>query len=163
MGLRIALLSRTTILAGFALSIALVPAQAAYEEQAAKTKAYALKAVEFYRSKGMEAAKASFLTPKAWFLGPEEYNLHVSGITVDQMVWADSGFPEVVGTSYNDLDDLDGVPVGKAVSGGLAKSPDGFSIQLRFSNPVTKAVAHTEGYCVKADAANAVCAWAEPN
>ena len=163
MELRKAFLSRTTILVGFTLSAALIPAHAAYEEQAAKTKAYAMKAVEFYRSKGMEAAKASFMTPKAWFLGPEEYNLHVSGLSNDQMAWADSGFPEVVGQSYKDVEDLDGVPLGKAVWGGLAKNPDGASIQLRFSNPVTKAVAHTEGYCVQADTSNVICAWSQTN
>ena len=146
-----------------AVSAAVLPAQAAFDDQAAATKAYALKAVDYYKAKGLDGTRASFSTPKAWLLGPDQWNLHVTGLSNDEMVWADSGFPEVVGQSCQDVGDLGGVGLGKAVWDGLAKSPGGASIQLRFSNPVTKAVAHTEGYCVQADLSNVICAWSQTN
>ena len=145
------------------VSAAGLPARAAFDDQAAATKTYALKALDFYKAKGLDGTKASFSTPNAWLLGPDQWNLHVTGLSNDEMVWADSGFPEVVGQSYQDVEDLDGVALGKSVWDGLAKSPGGASIQLRFSNPVTKAVAHTEGYCVQADASNVICAWSQTN
>ena len=161
------LTSRSSRLGALAItmvvSAAVLPAQAAFDDQAAATRTYALKALDFYRAKGLDGTKASFLTPKTWLLGPDQWNLHVTGLSNDQMVWADSGFPEVVGQSYRDVEDLDGVALGKSVWDGLARSPEGASIQLRFSNPVTKAVAHTEGYCVQADSSNVICAWSQTN
>jgi hypothetical protein len=130
--------------------------------KAAATKEFAQKALALYKTDGMEAAKNAFMAPKAWLLGPDKFNLHVTGLSDDnEMVWADSGFPEVVGLSYHDVADLDGVPLGDAVWGGLAKSPTGAAIQLRFNDPATKAVAHTEGYCLRADARNVICAWSQ--
>jgi hypothetical protein len=138
------------------------PPAGKYDAQAAATKEYALKGLALYKAEGQEAAKKAFMTPKAWLLGPDHFNLHISGLADDnQMVWADSGFPEVVGLSYHDVADLDGVPLGDVVWGGLAKSPTGAAVQVRFNDPVTKTVAHAEGYCVRADPKNVICAWSE--
>jgi hypothetical protein len=138
-------------------------ASSPYAAQAAATKAYALKALAFYKAHGLAATKASFLTPKLWFLGPDQWSLHVAGLTSNEIVWADSAFPDTIGQSYQDVEDLDGVPLGATVWNGLAKSPSGAAVQLRYNNPSTGAVAHTEGYCIQADSANVICAWSQSN
>lgn len=144
-------------------TVAIAPARAAYEAQAAETKAFAEKALAMYKAKGPVAAKADFLASKEWLLGPDHFNLHIGGFTKALVIWADTAFPDLNGTSLNDLDDFDGVSVGKSVTNALAKSPDGGSVQLRFSNPATKAVAHSEGWCLYADPDNVICAWSESN
>jgi hypothetical protein len=157
--LTFATLSIMTTLTSYSL-----PARAAYEQQAAETKSYALKALNFYKQNGKEATRTALMTtPKNWLLGPDHFNLHISALTNDMTSWADSGFAETVGLSWMDVDDLDGVALGKTVTDGLQKSPEGASLQIRFSNPVTKSVAHAEGYCVHADAENIICAWSQTN
>ena len=142
--------------------VAIAPARAAYEAQVAETKAFAEKALAMYQAKG-PAAKAEFMASKEWLLGPDHFNAHIGGYTKAFVTWADTGFPDMVGTNLGDLDDFDGVSVGKSVANALAKSPNGASVQLRFSNPATKAVAHAEGWCLYADPDNVICAWSESN
>ncbi len=149
--------------ASTALSVTPLWAASPYAAQADATKAYALKAAAFYKAHGLADTKASFLTPKLWFLGPDKWSLHVAGLTSNEVVWADSAFPDTIGQSYQDVEDLDGVPLGATVWNGLAKSPSGAAVQLRYNNPATGAVAHTEGYCIQADAANVICAWSQSN
>jgi len=149
--------------ASTALAVTPLWASSPYAAQAAATKAYALKALTFYKTHGLTATKASFLTPKLWFLGPDQWSLHVAGLTSKEIVWADSAFPDTIGQSYEDVEDLDGVPLGATVWNGLAKSPSGAAVQLRYNNPATGAVAHTEGYCIQADPTNVICAWSQSN
>jgi hypothetical protein len=150
------------IAAGVVAVAAHAPARAGYEAQADATKAYAVKAVAFFHAAGFEKAKLAFTDGrKDWLLGPDQYNLHVGGFSSDHTVWADTAFPEINGTNIDDLSDIDGASVGKAVFDGLAASPSGAALQLRFNDPVTKAVAHAEGYCLHADAGNVICAWSE--
>jgi hypothetical protein len=148
---------------GVMLAIApLAPAHAEHEAQAAATQAYALRAVAFFHAAGLEKTKVAFTDGrKDWLLGPDQFNLHVAGMSKDHMVWGDTGFPEVNGTSLDDLADFDGLSVGKTVFDALAVSPAGAAVQLRFNDPATKVVAHSEGYCLPADGANVICAWSE--
>lgn len=154
----------TVVVAAFTLALALTPAsqaQAQYDAQKAAVKDYAMKALDAYKALGPEAAAADFMKPKKWLLGPDHFNLHVGLVTPDMKVIADSGFPELIGLNYIDVSDVDGNSLGEAVSAGVAKSPSGAALVLRFADPVTKAVAHAEGYCMRPDNSHVLCAWSE--
>jgi hypothetical protein len=143
---------------------ALIPvamsAQAAdYSAEAAATKAYFEKALPAYKQLGTEAAIKDFNTPKKWF--QDQYGLHVTVTLNDSTLVADSGFPELVGMKWNDVDDLDGKALGPEVLKATAKSPDGAAVQLRFAVPKSTTAGHAEGYCAQVDANHILCGWTE--
>jgi hypothetical protein len=78
-----------------------------YSAQTAATKEYHQKALAVYKQLGAEAAVKEFNIPKKWF-EKDPYVLHVGLIQNDTLTLADSGFPELNGVKYNDVDDLDG-------------------------------------------------------
>ena len=154
------------LLIGGALSVALslsasVPARAEYEAQQAAVKDYALKAMAVYKAIGPQAAATEFMDTKKWLEPADHFSLHIGLVTNDETVLADSGFPELVGLNYNEVSDLDGLSLGKNITAGVQRSPDGVALHHRFANPNTKAAAHAEGYCMQADEQHILCAWSQ--
>ena len=141
--------------------VAIAPARAAYEAQVPRP-SFCGKGPAMYKPRS-PSRKGGLPGVEGVAAGARSFQPHIGGFTKPLVIWADTGFPDMVGTSLGDLDDFDGVSVGKSVTNALAKSPDGASVQLRFSNPATKAVAHAEGWCLYADPDNVICAWSESN
>jgi hypothetical protein len=55
----------------------------------------------------------------------------------------------------------DAVVLGQTVTKGVAKSPDGVPLALRFAIPNSTHAGHAEGYCSQADAGHILCSWSE--
>ena len=137
-----------------------ISAQAAdYSPEAAATKAYYEKALPVFKQLGTDAALKDFNTPKKWF--QDQYGLHVTVTLNDSTLVADSGFPELVGMKWNEVDDLDGKALGPEVLKAVAKSPEGAVVQLRFAVPNSTHAGHADGYCSQADAGHILCGWTE--
>ncbi|WP_370677404.1 hypothetical protein [Pleomorphomonas sp. PLEO] len=130
-----------------------------YSVEAASTKAYFEKALPVFKQMGPEAALKDFNTPKKWY--EDQYGLHVTVTLKDSTLVADSGFPELVGMKWNDVDDLDGKALGPTVLKAVEKSPDGVAVQLRFAIPKSTHAGHAEGYCALVDQDHILCGWTE--
>ena len=136
-------------------------AQAGYARQAA-TKAYALKAVQFYHGAGFAAARRAFTRQRqAWRGGPADFGLHLVALGTDREVWADTAFPTMNGLNADDLSDPHGRSLGETVFDALAKSPRGAAVRLPAGSATRDVAAGSEGYCLPADARNVICAWSE--
>ena len=90
------------------------------------------KAVEHYNSAGRDAALADFTSKKPPFY---DRDLYVACIGPGDIIVANGGFPNLVGTSTNSWKDADGHPLGKATSDAINRGED--TIKYRWYNPVT--------------------------
>lgn len=126
-----------------------------------ETKALAIKAGEFFAATDHNSAKVAFSDGNNADWAPKMFNLHVSGIGADGVLWADGAFPELIGMDFRSLTDLDGVAFGKEM---LEKTPSGLgghAMQHRFINPKTQAAAEAYGFCVKPMGSDLICAWSQ--
>jgi cytochrome c len=97
-----------------------------------EAKAMLEKAVEHYNSAGQDAALADFTAKKAPFY---DRDLYVACVGPGDIIVANGGFPNLVGSSTNSWKDADGHPLGKATRDALSRGED--SIKYRWYNPTT--------------------------
>lgn len=116
------------------------------------------RAAEHYSNVGQAQAEKDFIVKSDDWYG-DDYYVHMFGMGVDCVVWADNVFPEFVGTNFCDAIDYNGFSFGSHII--LNVDPDGtpLRVQLEFDNPETGAISPSIGMCVQADAENILCSW----
>ena len=97
-----------------------------------EAKAMLEKAIEHYNSAGRDAALADFTAKKAPF---SDRDLYVACVGPGDIIVANGGFPNLVGSSTNSWKDADGHPLGKATRDALDRGEN--SIKYRWYNPTS--------------------------
>lgn len=116
------------------------------------------KAAEHYKNVGPEQAVVDFNEKTApWYA--DDYFVHMFGMGIDCVVWADNVFPEFVGTDFCAAIDYNGFAFGVHIIGNLEADGTPLRVQLEFDNPDTGAISPSIGMCVQADQENILCSW----
>lgn len=123
-------------LAAAAALAAATATQAAERGTVAEAKAMLAKAVERYRSLGGRQALAAFTAKKAPF---GERDLYVVCIDKARQIVANGGYPAYVGTSADQIKDLDGKPLGRTAWEAVERTGEG-SVEYRLPNPMNRQV-----------------------
>lgn len=116
------------------------------------------RAAAHYSEVGLDQAKVDFNEKSdEWYA--DDYFVHMFGMGVDCVVWADNVFPEFVGTDFCEALDYNGFAFGAHIL--LNVDPDGSPLRvvLEFDNPETGAISPSLGMCVQADPENVLCSW----
>ncbi|MBB4293858.1 hypothetical protein GGE16_005955 [Rhizobium leguminosarum] len=148
-------------IAAFILVAVSMATPALADDMADATKDHAVKAAAYFASADLETAKKAFADKSNTEWVRPEYNLHVTGIGSDGVIWADGAFPELIGADLATLTDLDGTSFGKEMLEKSKEMTEGHLMTLRFINPKTQQAAKSYGYCLRPKGEDVVCAWSE--
>jgi cytochrome c len=100
-----------------------------------EAKAMLEKAIEHYNSAGRPTALSDFNAKNAPF---GDRDLYVACIGPNDLIVANGGYPQLVGTSTNGWKDADGHPLGKATRDALGRGEN--SIRYRWLNPISNKI-----------------------
>lgn len=100
-----------------------------------EAKAMLEKAIEHYNSAGRQTALADFNGKKVPF---GDRDLYVACVGPNDIIVANGGYPQLVGTSTNGWKDADGHPLGKATRDALTRGEN--SIRYRWLNPISNKI-----------------------
>lgn len=136
------------------------PASADMDQLDRMTKAMVKDAVAVFQENGFEAAKEAFSDADAerWYQQP--HSVHMFGAHADGKIWADNGFPELVGTNFNDLSDANGKRFGEMVMNNT-KMGSLYRIDYVFLHPEKDTLTEGAGHCRKPNPEHVLCSFGE--
>ncbi|UWR10775.1 hypothetical protein [Sulfitobacter mediterraneus] len=134
-------------------------AAADLQEMGDMSKEMVARAVTHYQQVGREQAEKDFNhKTEEWYA--DKYFLHMFAMNVDGTVWADNVWPEFIGTDFTAAGDFDGFEFGHDIIANTPQGGEVYQVQLKFMNPESGDLTPSVGSCVRADAQNILCSWA---